>query len=106
MSPDQLKVFGRVGGLGLEMAAYLLIFVKGGQWLDGRFGTAPILERIGVGLGLFAGFYALWKLARSPRKQPTPGLDRQGQSGTEASGDTVESNQSGDGAPRRNDESS
>ncbi|MEM9069326.1 MAG: AtpZ/AtpI family protein [Myxococcota bacterium] len=72
MSPDQLKVFGRVGGLGLEMAAYLLIFVKGGEWLDGRFETAPVLERVGVGLGLFAGFYALWKLARSPTKQPTP----------------------------------
>lgn len=95
MSPDQLKVFGRVGGLGLEMAAYLLIFVKGGQWLDARFGTAPALERVGVGLGLFAGFYALWKLARmSPRPSDS----------APASGDTSDPT-SGEGAPRRNDDS-
>lgn len=76
--PDQLKSLGSVGTLGLEMAAYLLIFTKGGQWLDGRFGTAPILERVGVGIGIFAGFYAIWKLTRSPRAEATPEPDRDG----------------------------
>ncbi len=98
MSLDQLKVFGRVGGLGLEMAAYLLIFVKGGQWLDARFSTAPALERVGVGLGLFAGFYALWKLARTSPKSSSGGTA----SSISTSGDP--SSPSCDGAPRRNED--
>ena len=58
------KAFGRVGGLGLELAAFLLIGVKGGEWLDGRFDTAPVLQRVGLFFGIFAGFYSLWKLTR------------------------------------------
>ncbi len=96
MSPHPLKVFGRVGGLGLEMAAYLLIFAKGGQWLDARYGTGPVLERVGVALGLFAGFYALWKLARSSPTSSAAGL-----SPTEGPGnDTPSSPEAAD--PRRN----
>lgn len=60
------KVMSRVGGLGMEMGIYLLLGVKGGEWLDGRFDTAPVLQRIGIAVGLFAGFYAMWKLARNP----------------------------------------
>ncbi len=48
----------------MEMALYLVIGVKGGQWLDGHWGTDPLMERIGVGFGFFAGFYLLWKLTR------------------------------------------
>ena len=73
-----LKTLGSVGTLGLEMAAYLLIFTKGGQWLDSRFDIAPILERVGVGIGIFAGFYTIWKRTRSPRAEATPELDREG----------------------------
>ena len=30
----------------------------------GRFGTAPVLQRVGLFFGIFAGFYSLWKLTR------------------------------------------
>lgn len=64
LDPKSAKAFGRVGGLGLELAAYFLIGVKGGEWLDRRFGTAPVLQRVGLFFGIFAGFYSLWKLTR------------------------------------------
>jgi len=67
---ESVRALGRVGGIGIEMAVFLLIGVKGGQWLDGRFDTAPIFERIGVAWGIFAGFYLLWKYTR-PRSSPT-----------------------------------
>ncbi len=70
--PEHYKAFGRVGGLGLELAAYLLIFVKGGEWLDERYATHPIFERIGVAIGLFAIFYTIWKLARLPPPEAKP----------------------------------
>ncbi len=60
----QWKAFQRVGGLGLELVAYILIFLKIGQWLDAKYGTDPVWERIGLAVGIFAGFYSLWKVAK------------------------------------------
>ncbi|MCB9614675.1 MAG: AtpZ/AtpI family protein [Sandaracinus sp.] len=71
LDPKSAKAFGRVGGLGLELAAFLLIGVKGGEWLDRRFGTAPVLQRAGLLFGIFAGFYSLWKLTRVSSRGPS-----------------------------------
>lgn len=51
-----LRSLGDAGGIGLEMAVFLIIGIKGGQWLDEYFDTEPWLLRIGLAFGIFAGF--------------------------------------------------
>ncbi|MBX3249522.1 MAG: AtpZ/AtpI family protein [Myxococcales bacterium] len=68
--PKTIRVLGRVSGIGLELAIFLLIGVKGGEWLDRRFDTAPVLQRVGLFFGIFAGFYSLWKLTRVSSSPP------------------------------------
>jgi ATP synthase protein I len=56
-------------GLGMTMAASVLLGVLGGQWLDNRLGTAPWLTVIGLLLGVGTGFYNLIVvLVRRPRE--------------------------------------
>ena len=43
-------------------AATVLIFVWGGHWLDGRYGTEPRYVLIGAALGLLAAFYHFYKM--------------------------------------------
>lgn len=84
LRPEQAKALGRSGGIGLEMAALVVVGVYGGRWLDGRFDTGRSLELAGLFLGIAAGFYNLMKLARQvappppapePEK-PAPDLER------------------------------
>ena len=46
-------------GLGMTMAASVLLGVLGGRWLDNRLGTAPWLMVTGLLLGVGIGFYNL-----------------------------------------------
>lgn len=64
-------------GLGFQFAATILFFLFAGHWLDGRFGTHPVLLVIGVFGGAAAGFITLYRglVRRSDRR------DRQGISG-------------------------
>ena len=50
--------------LGLRLAAPILIGVLAGAWLDGLFGTAPLLIFVGVLLGVGTSFYALYDVSR------------------------------------------
>jgi len=61
---EQIKVAGRVGAIGLELAIAVVIGYFGGRWLDGKLGTAPWLMWIGLAFGLAAGFRSLYRLAR------------------------------------------
>ncbi len=60
----QLKLATRVSAVGLEMVLATLVGYFGGTWLDGRFHTAPYLTYVGFGVGLVAGFNALWTIAK------------------------------------------
>lgn len=51
----------RFAGLGMQLALSILIFLYLGRWLDGKFGTAPVLLIVGVFVGAAAGFYAMIK---------------------------------------------
>lgn len=56
-------------GIGLQLAASVLIFLFIGQWLDERFGTEPWLLLAGVFIGAGAGFYSIyWQLVIKPRR--------------------------------------
>lgn len=65
--PKSLKAIGHFGGIGFEMAIFVVLGVKGGQWLDGYFGTS-FLTLVGLALGLFAGFRSLAQLTQKLRR--------------------------------------
>jgi ATP synthase protein I len=67
-----LRTAGRVGAVGLEMGLAVAIGYFVGAWLDGRFGTTPVLGLVGLLLGVAAAGKALWSTARKLSKDQTP----------------------------------
>lgn len=65
---DSIRSWGTYGGLGFEFAVFIILGVKGGQWLDSRFGTT-YLALVGLLLGLAAGFRSLFQLARRAKAE-------------------------------------
>lgn len=60
----------RLAGGGILFTAILLGGVYGGQWLDRRFGTAPVFLYVGVAVGAIGGFAALYtQLMRAQRDE-------------------------------------
>jgi ATP synthase protein I len=66
---EQLQTVGRVGSIGIEMGLALCLGYFGGQWLDGRLGTAPYLTFLGARLGLVAGLKSLYQLTRRTKAE-------------------------------------
>lgn len=48
-------------GLGIQIAASLLISLYGGLWLDEKFESEPLFLLIGVFFGMFAGIWTVIK---------------------------------------------
>jgi F0F1-type ATP synthase assembly protein I len=49
----------RYAGLGIQLAATLLVFVLVGQWIDRRLGTGGIITVVAVLLGFAGTLYSL-----------------------------------------------
>lgn len=74
----QLKALGEVSTIGIEMAVSVIVGVKGGQWLDEKFGTDSVFELLGLFAGLAAAFRSLYRVARKVKQQlgnAEPGTD-------------------------------
>jgi ATP synthase protein I len=56
-------------GVGLQLAASIVLFLFIGQWLDRRLGTEPWLLLIGVFVGAGAGFYSLYRQLMTAQKK-------------------------------------
>ncbi len=66
------KAYREVGpylGLGLQLAATIVVFLLIGKWLDGLLGTSPILMVVGAFIGAVAGMYAFLKTVISLSKK-------------------------------------
>lgn len=50
-----------MAGAGFQLAAALIGGLYGGQWLDRRFGTAPVFLYVGVAVGAIGGMTALYR---------------------------------------------
>ncbi len=50
-----------MAGAGIQLAAALIGGLYGGQWLDRRFGTAPVFLYVGVAVGAIGGMTALYR---------------------------------------------
>lgn len=58
-----------LAGLGFQFAASLVVFYYLGQWLDRRFGTAPVFLLVCMLAGAGASFYAMYtQLMRAQRR--------------------------------------
>ena len=51
----------KYGGVGLQFAASILLFLYAGQWVDRRFGTKPWGILIGVFVGAGAAFFSMYR---------------------------------------------
>ena len=54
-------------GLGWAVAICLVAGVLGGLWLDGRFGTSPLLTGVGTVVGLLLAYAAFREMLRQSR---------------------------------------
>ena len=72
VSRERLAAYRGLGGygtLGREIVMFLLIGLLGGDWLDGRFGTAPVLFWVGLGFGVAGSVRMIQKALRSMRRE-------------------------------------
>lgn len=51
----------RMAGAGVQFAAALIGGLYGGQWLDRRFGSAPVFLYLGVACGAIGGMTLLYR---------------------------------------------
>ena len=59
-----LKAAASFSTVGLELSLSILVGYLAGDWLDGRFGTAPWLTLTMLGVGITAGFWSLYRALR------------------------------------------
>lgn len=58
-----------LAGLGFQFAVSLVVFYYLGQWLDRRFGTAPVFLLVSMLAGAGASFYVMYtQLMRAQRR--------------------------------------
>ena len=65
----QLKLAARFASVGFELATAVVVGYFGGRYADEKLGTEPWIQVIGLLLGVFAGFWSLFKLARASQAQ-------------------------------------
>jgi ATP synthase protein I len=76
--PRRLNRYLRYSTVGLEMGLSVVIGLFVGQWLDGYFGTEPILLLVFLLFGMAAGFRSIFRLARrmnDPEEENKTGKD-------------------------------
>lgn len=59
------RVYQELGpylGIGIQFVLSLLLCIILGYWLDDHYDSSPLFILIGVFLGMFAGFYNLFKV--------------------------------------------
>jgi F0F1-type ATP synthase assembly protein I len=56
-----LRSFGNYAGLGIQLGATIIAFCFLGYWLDGLFGTRPVLMLLGTFVGAAAAFYSMYR---------------------------------------------
>jgi len=57
----RVPIYVRYSQVGLQFFLAVFLGFLVGRWLDGRFGTSPLLALSGLFLGLVAGVLALYR---------------------------------------------
>jgi F0F1-type ATP synthase assembly protein I len=67
---SNLRSVGRYGSVGIELVLSVVLGFLGGRWLDGRIGGGHgWLTILGVVVGLYAGFRAVFKAAKAAQRE-------------------------------------
>ncbi len=74
----------KYGGLGLQFALSIILFLYVGQWLDRRLGTEPWLLILGVFTGAGAAFYSMYRTLMADQKREDE--ERRARKGTPPAG--------------------
>jgi ATP synthase protein I len=77
---DEWRGVGSFGTIGIEIVLSIALGFFGGQWLDGKFGSAPYLAGLGFCFGLAAAIKAVMRAhaemqalaAKEEREQGNP----------------------------------
>ena len=78
-SRDAIRASSEFIGYGMSFAASILLFLLGGDWLDGKLGTSPAFALLGMLIGFGAGFWSLYSHVsglRNPPDEDEEGEDR------------------------------
>ncbi len=59
------REYGAYLTLGFQLAAAVVVFFFLGDWIDKRYGTAPIGKLIGTSIGMIGGFVKFFKSVAS-----------------------------------------
>ena len=68
-SGKSLGAAGKYAGLGMQFVVSILLFLYVGQWLDRRFGTAPLFLYVGVFTGAGAAFYSMYRMLMADQRR-------------------------------------
>jgi F0F1-type ATP synthase assembly protein I len=60
-----LRDLGRYGTVGIELLVSMALGYYGGRWLDARVDGHGWVTGIGSFLGVFVGFYSIWKASQT-----------------------------------------
>lgn len=63
------KAIGRYGTVGIELFLSIVVGYLAGRWADGKLGTHGWLTVAGVAVGVYAGFRALFKAAKTAQRE-------------------------------------
>lgn len=64
-----------LAGLGMQFFVAILLFVYAGNWLDRRFGTAPLFLLAGLFLGGGGSFWTAYRRLTGDAQNTKPRLD-------------------------------
>lgn len=67
----RVPIYVRYSQVGLQFFLAVFLGFLAGRWLDGRFGTSPLLALSGLFIGLVAGLLALYREV-FPKGKPPP----------------------------------
>ncbi len=74
---DAIRASSKFIGHGMSFAASILLFLLGGNWLDGKLGTSPVFALLGMLIGFGAGFWSLYSHVSGLRDAPDDGKDEE-----------------------------
>lgn len=89
-----LRGAGKYAGLGVQFVVAILLFLKIGEWVDGRLGTEPVFLYIGVFTGAGAAFYSMYRSLMADQRREEAAR-KAGKGGTGSSGSIGRSGRSG-----------
>ena len=69
------RAYATYGTVGLQLVLCLCLGLFGGQWLDTKAGTAPVLAIVGSILGIAAGFRSLYEAAMKMQAEAEANTD-------------------------------